>query len=46
LPDAILGVLQINAVVPTGITTIAATQVVVTIGGIATQANVTISTKP
>jgi len=46
LPGAILGVLQINAVVPAGITTSAATQVVVTIGGIATQANVTISTKP
>jgi len=46
LPGAILGVLQINVVVPTGITTSAATPVVVSIGGNATQANVTISTKP
>ena len=46
LPGAILGVLQINVVVPTGITTSGATQVGVTIGGISSQANVTISTKP
>lgn len=43
---SIMGVLQINAVVPTGSTTGAAVPLVITIGGTAVQNNVTLSIHP
>jgi uncharacterized protein (TIGR03437 family) len=46
LPGSILGLLQINVAVPVGSTTGVAVPVVVTIGGIATQANVTLAIHP
>jgi uncharacterized protein (TIGR03437 family) len=46
LPGSIIGLLQINATVPVGATTGAAVPVVVTIGGVATQANATIAIHP
>jgi len=46
LPGSIIGLLQINVTVPTASTTGAAVPVVVTIGGVATQPNVTIAIHP
>jgi uncharacterized protein (TIGR03437 family) len=46
LPGSILGLLQINVAVPTGSTTGANVPVVVTIGGVATQSNVTLAIHP
>jgi uncharacterized protein (TIGR03437 family) len=46
IPGSILGLLQINVAVPVGSTTGTAVPVVVTIGGIATQANVTLAIHP
>ncbi|HEY6391589.1 MAG TPA: IPT/TIG domain-containing protein [Bryobacteraceae bacterium] len=46
IPGSILGLLQINVTVPAGSTTGAAAPVVVTIGGIATQASVTLAIHP
>jgi len=46
IPGSLLGLLQINVTVPAGSTTGAAVPVVVTIGGIATQANVTLAIHP
>ncbi len=46
LVGSILGLLQMNVVVPTGSATGATVPVLVTIGGIATQANVTLNVHP
>lgn len=46
VPGSIIGVLQINVVVPLGSSTGQSVPVVVTIGGAATQANVTINVHP
>lgn len=46
VPDSIIGVLQINVVVPTGSTTGAAVPVAISIGGNSTQAGVTINVHP
>jgi uncharacterized protein (TIGR03437 family) len=46
VPGSIIGVLQINVVVPTGSATGAGVPVVVTIGGTATQANLTLAVHP
>lgn len=46
LPGSIIGLLQINVTVPVGSTTGAAVPVVVTIGGVATQSNLTIAIHP
>ena len=46
LVGSVIGLLQINAIVPTGATTGAAVPVVVTIGGNASQAGVTIGVHP
>ena len=46
LPGSIIGLLQINVTVPVGATTGSAMPVVVTIGGVATQSNVTIAIHP
>lgn len=46
VPGSILGILQINVVVPAGSATGAAVPVTVTIGGVATQGNVTIAVHP
>jgi uncharacterized protein (TIGR03437 family) len=46
LVGSILGLLQMNVVIPTGSTTGAAVPVVVTIGGNATQANITLNVHP
>jgi uncharacterized protein (TIGR03437 family) len=46
LVGSVIGLLQINAVVPAGATTGAAVPVVVTVGGNASQANVTIGVHP
>ena len=45
MPGGVIGVLQINAVVPTGVTTGASVPVSVTIGGVSTQTGVTIVVK-
>jgi uncharacterized protein (TIGR03437 family) len=46
LPGSILGLLQLNVTVPTASTTGATVPVVITIGGIATQSNVTLAIHP
>ena len=46
IPGSILGLLQINAVVPTGASTGASVPIVVTIGGNSTQAGVTLAVHP
>jgi uncharacterized protein (TIGR03437 family) len=46
VPGSMIGVLQINVVVPTGSATGAAVPVVATIGGNTTQSNVTLSIHP
>jgi len=46
IPGSMMGLLQINAVVPAGATTGTAVPVVVTIGGNSTQANVTLGIHP
>ena len=46
VPDSIIGVLQINVVVPTGSTTGAAVPVAISIGGNSTQTGVTINVHP
>jgi len=46
IPGSILGLLQINAVVPVGASTGVAVPVVVTIGGNSTQAGVTLAVHP
>ncbi|MGD0438847.1 MAG: IPT/TIG domain-containing protein, partial [Bryobacteraceae bacterium] len=46
LVGSILGLLQMNVVIPTGSTTGAAVPVVVTIGGNATQSNITLNVHP
>ena len=46
IPGSMMGLLQINAVVPTGATTGTAVPVVVTIGGNSTQTNVTLGIHP
>jgi len=46
IPGSILGLLQVNVTVPVGSTTGAAVPVVVTIGGVATQSNVTLAIHP
>jgi uncharacterized protein (TIGR03437 family) len=44
-PDSIAGLMQVNAVVPQGIATGAAVPIVVSVGGVASQAGVTIAVK-
>lgn len=46
VPGSIIGLLQINVVVPVGSATGASVPVIVTIGGVQTQANVTINVHP
>ena len=46
VPGSIFGLLQINAVVPTGATTGTAVPVIITIGGAQTQSNVTLAIHP
>jgi uncharacterized protein (TIGR03437 family) len=46
IPGSMIGLLQINAVVPTGASTGVAVPVVITIGGNSTQAGVTLAVHP